>query len=77
MDRDIVGERLRRKRQERDLTQDGLAEAMRQRGHRNMKQSRISEIELGKRSVLPAELIGFSRVLRCRITDLLGVLDSE
>lgn len=54
---------------------DGLAARMQLRGHSSMYDSRIADIEAGRRYVRPAELIGFSRALQVRITWLLGVSD--
>lgn len=76
-DTDVVGQRIRQRRAELGLTQEDLAARMQVRGHSSMYYSRVAEIEVGKRYVRPAELIGFSRVLRIPITWLLGVADYE
>jgi len=53
----IVGENVRRRRQELDLTQEALADKL------GVTQSYLSEIENGKRSPLLGTLAEFSEVL--------------
>lgn len=76
-DKDIVGQRIRQRRQELDLTQEQLAGRMQARGHGTLVRQRINMIENGRRYVRPAELIGFARVLRIPITWLLGTSDFD
>lgn len=74
-----IGQRIRRCRESHDpkLTQSDLAARMQLRGHRKLNVQRISEIELGQRSVDTAELVSFARSLGVPITYLLGVPDFE
>lgn len=72
-----IGERIAFWRTQRELTQEQLAQRMRLRGHRTIRQPRQYEIETGTRSVKAEELISYARILRVPITALLGVPDYD
>jgi transcriptional regulator with XRE-family HTH domain len=70
-----IGVRIARFRNARGLTQADLAARMQTRGHSTMYDTRVNEIEQGRRVVRPDELVSFARVLGIPITTLLGVPD--
>jgi len=70
-----LGDRVRRFRMAQGLTQEDLAARMQTRGHDTIMQPRIAEIELGRRSLTPEELVDMARALGVAITELLGVPD--
>lgn len=76
-DRERLGRNIRRYRLERkpSLTQEQLAAKLQARGHATVSIQRISEMELGTRSVKAEELVSLARVLHVTITTLLGVPD--
>lgn len=76
-DKDVVGQRIRERREQLGWSQEMLSARMMTRGHTTLHRPRISDIEAGHRYVRPAEVIGFSRVLRVPVTWLLGVPDLE
>jgi len=66
----VVGERLRQRRQELQLSQQALAAALR------IPQGWISELEHGKRIHIEADTIyQFCRPLRCSMDYLVGLTD--
>ena len=67
----IFGERLRARRQQLDLRQQGLAARM------GAMQGWISELESGKQTRLEAETVcRFAEALRCSTDYLLGFADT-
>jgi transcriptional regulator with XRE-family HTH domain len=66
----IFGERLRARRQDLQLRQQALAQAM------GVAQGWISELERGKQSRLEAETVyRFAQALHCSTDYLLGLID--
>lgn len=74
---ELIGERIRYFREDRDprITQEELAARMQARGHDTITRQRIQDIEHGRRTVRPEELVSFARSFGVTITQLLGVPD--
>ena len=67
----ILGENMRSVRALRRLTQDDLAERMRQLGHANWVRATVSEVERYGRNVTVDELLGLALALNATIGALL------
>ena len=65
----IVGLEIRKKRQEKKLSQRAFADALQLAGL-DIEKNAIQRIESGERFVTDIELIVFAEVLECEIKDL-------
>lgn len=68
----ICGEKIRRFRRERKLSQGELAARL-QLQEVQLDQKAVSRVEMGERFVADFELVAFSRALRVPLEELLGL----
>ena len=67
----VIGDRVRRMRESRNLTQDQLASACQRRGW-DLSRVTLTKIETGVRAVNDGEIVVLSAVLKCTAGDLLN-----